>query len=96
MPNQAETGGRRYRDRRTQEGQRGLVTEHDLKLTKEPVRISVIELLDERRIGLVVRAFNIALKEAGCGWLKARISHPTKEYLSFDIWKVDKSKEHLV
>ena len=55
-----------------------------------------MELLDERRIGLVVRAFNIALKEAGCGWLKARINHPTKEYLSFDIWKVDKSKEHLV
>ena len=71
-------------------------TKNDFKLTKGPIRISVIELLDERRIGLVVRAFNIALKEAGCGWLKARINHPTKEYLSFDIWKVDKSKEHLV
>ena len=68
----------------------------DFKLTKEPIRISVTELLDERRIGLVVRAFNIALKEAGCGWLKARVNHPIKEYLSFDIWKVDKSRRHLV
>ena len=68
----------------------------DFKLTKEPIQISVTELLDERRIGLVVRAFNIALKEAGCGWLKARVTHPIKEYLSFDIWKVDKSRRHLV
>ena len=69
----------------------------DRKLTTDTTRILKRELLDERRIGLVTRAFNVALLNAGLGSIKARLSESVDgDCLAFDLWKVDNSKSHLV
>ena len=69
----------------------------DRKLTTDTTRILKRELLDERRIGLVTRAFNVALLNAGLGSIKARLSESVDgDYLAFDLWKVDNSKSHLI
>ena len=67
----------------------------DKLLTKEPVRISKKQLLDEGRIGLFIRAANIALKESGYPNIKFRSVVDT-DYFSFNAVKVPDFKKHLV
>ena len=67
----------------------------DKLLTKEPVRISKKQLFDEGRIGLFIRAANIALKESGYPNIKFRSVVDT-DYFSFNVVKVPDFKKHLV
>jgi len=70
----------------------------DKVLTKEPVRISKKQLLDERRIGLFIRAANVALKGSGYPNIKFRSIHNELDegYFSFNVVKVPNFKKHLV
>ena len=67
----------------------------DITLTKEPIRISKKQLIEERRIGLFIRAANIALKESGYSNIKFRSVVDT-DYFSFNVVKVPDFKKHLV
>lgn len=78
----------------THKNQKTFMSE-DITLTKEPVRISKKQLLDERRIGLFIRAANMALKEIGYPNIKFR-SIQDEEYFSFNVVKVPDFKKHLV
>jgi hypothetical protein len=67
----------------------------DITLTKEPIRISKKQLIEERRIGLFIRAANMALKESGYPNIKFR-SVVDAGYFSFNVVKVPDFKKHLV
>lgn len=77
-----------------------MITVKETKLTKNPVSVLTREVIDEKRIFLIWKAFNIALSEAGYDNLQVRFTNnlpisegkPTdSDRISFDIWKIEKT-----